>query len=50
MIGYLQISPLQVIQAHTVLQSLTKRFGSKPVLMIGGPNSPPGASRKVMNE
>lgn len=45
----LEVKPDQVIQAHTVLQSLTKRFGDKPVLMIGGPDKPPGASRKVMN-
>lgn len=46
----LRVSPDQVIQAHTVLQSLTKRFGDKPVLMIGGPDRPPGASRKVLQE
>lgn len=45
----LEVKPDQVIQAHTVLQSLTKRFGNKPVLMIGGPDYPPGASRTVMN-
>lgn len=44
----LDIQPDQVIQAHTVLQSLTKRFANLPVLMIGGPDRPPGASRKVM--
>lgn len=46
----LNIQPDQVIQAHTVLQSLTKRFGEQPILMIGGPDRPPGASRKVMEE
>ncbi|PWN36143.1 HAD-superfamily hydrolase [Meira miltonrushii] len=46
----LDIKPDQVIQAHTVLQSLTKRFADLPVLMIGGPDRPPGASRKVMED
>ena len=44
----LQVSPTQVIQAHTVMQSLVQDFGDKPVLMIGGPEGVPGASRAVM--
>jgi ribonucleotide monophosphatase NagD (HAD superfamily) len=43
-----QVSPTQVIQAHTVMQSLVQDFGDKPVLMIGGPEGVPGASRAVM--
>lgn len=43
-----QVSPTQVIQAHTVMQSLVQEFGNKPVLMIGGPENVPGASRTVM--
>ncbi|PWN99207.1 HAD-superfamily hydrolase [Tilletiopsis washingtonensis] len=42
------VSPTQVIQAHTVMQSLVQDFGDKPVLMIGGPEGVPGASRAVM--
>lgn len=34
-----EIGPEQVLQAHTVLQSLTKLYGNDPVLVIGGPSS-----------
>ncbi|KAJ9475027.1 putative p-nitrophenyl phosphatase [Pseudozyma hubeiensis] len=38
----------QVIQAHTVMKSLVPLYGDKPVLMVGGPESPPNAAREVM--
>ncbi|UZJ54896.1 hypothetical protein CBS101457_004216 [Exobasidium rhododendri] len=45
-----EVSPHQVVQAHTVMQSLSKRFGEKPILMIGGPDNPPGACREIMKD
>lgn len=44
------IQPHQVLQAHTVLQSLTKLYDDKPILVIGGPDKPPGGVRGIMNE
>ncbi|KAI3620313.1 hypothetical protein CBS9595_002280 [Malassezia furfur] len=44
-----KIVPEQVIQAHTVMQSLVSLYADKPVLMIGGPNLPPGGSRSVLD-
>ncbi|EST08907.1 HAD-superfamily hydrolase, subfamily IIA [Kalmanozyma brasiliensis GHG001] len=38
----------QVIQAHTVMKSLVPLYGDKPILMIGGPETPPNAAREVM--
>ncbi|WFC99206.1 hypothetical protein MYAM1_001950 [Malassezia yamatoensis] len=38
----------QVIQAHTVMQSLARMYADKPILMIGGPNLPPGGCRSVL--
>ncbi|KAL4402629.1 glycerophospholipid biosynthesis protein [Malassezia pachydermatis] len=42
------VSPKQVVQAHTVMQSLVDTYKDKAVLMIGGPEYPPGASRQVL--
>lgn len=42
------VSPKQVVQAHTVMQSLVQEFGDKPILMIGGPDHPVGYSRQVL--
>ncbi|CDS02191.1 hypothetical protein [Sporisorium scitamineum] len=38
----------QVIQAHTVMKSLVPLYGDKPILMVGGPETPPNAAREVM--
>lgn len=38
----------QVIQAHTVMKSLVPLYADKPILMVGGPESPPNAARRVM--
>ncbi|TKY89007.1 hypothetical protein EX895_002248 [Sporisorium graminicola] len=38
----------QVIQAHTVMKSLVPLYGNKPILMVGGPETPPNAAREVM--
>ncbi|PWY97998.1 HAD-superfamily hydrolase [Testicularia cyperi] len=43
------VSEEQVIQAHTVMKSLVPLYGDKPILMVGGPETPPGAARAVMN-
>ncbi|PWN46521.1 hypothetical protein IE53DRAFT_382815, partial [Violaceomyces palustris] len=43
-----KVTPDQVIQAHTVMRSLVPLYHDKPILMIGGPDHPPGAARKVM--
>lgn len=45
-----KVVPEQVIQAHTVMQSLTALYADKPVLMIGGPNHPPGGCRSVLEK
>ncbi|WFD30969.1 hypothetical protein MSPP1_001995 [Malassezia sp. CBS 17886] len=42
------VSPQQVVQAHTVMQSLVPQFGDQPILAVGGPDYPPGASRHVL--
>ncbi|KAE8223335.1 hypothetical protein CF319_g3627 [Tilletia indica] len=39
----------RIIQAHTVMKSLTRLYGDKPVLCLGGPEMPPGRARSVMN-
>lgn len=44
------IKPEQVLQAHTVLQSLTKLYGDEPVLVIGGSDRPAGTTRRVMQD
>ncbi|CAO1613985.1 unnamed protein product [Parajaminaea phylloscopi] len=44
------IQPEQVLQAHTVLQSLTRLYGDEPVLVIGGSDRPAGTTRSVMRE
>lgn len=38
----------QVIQAHTVMKSLVPLYSDKPILMVGGPETPPNAAREVM--
>ena len=38
----------QVIQAHTVMKSLVPLYADKPILMVGGPETPPNAAREVM--
>lgn len=38
----------QIIQAHTVMKSLVPLYRDKPILMVGGPETPPNASREVM--
>lgn len=38
----------QVIQAHTVMKSMVPLYADKPILMVGGPETPPDASRQVM--
>lgn len=43
-----KVVPAQVIQAHTVMNSLLPLYQDKPVLMIGGPDLPAGASRSVL--
>lgn len=43
------LAPDQVLQAHTVLASLTRMYGDAPVLVIGGPDKPPGTTRSIMN-
>lgn len=42
------VSPKQVVQAHTVMRSLVDKFSDKPILMIGGPETPVGYSRQVL--
>lgn len=44
------IQPEQVLQAHTVLQSLTRLYADEPVLVIGGSDRPAGTTRSVMRE
>ena len=39
----------QVMQAHTVMQTLVDKYANEAVLMIGGPDHPPGAARSVLN-
>ncbi|KAJ1021214.1 hypothetical protein NDA18_005455 [Ustilago nuda] len=38
----------QIIQAHTVMKSLVPLYADKPILMVGGPETPPNAARQVM--
>lgn len=38
----------QIIQAHTVMKSLVPLYADKPILMVGGPETPPDAAREVM--
>ena len=38
----------QVVQAHTVMRSLTEKYRDSPILMLGGPDYPPGSSREVL--
>ncbi|KAJ1017862.1 hypothetical protein NDA16_005178 [Ustilago loliicola] len=38
----------QIIQAHTVMKSLVPLYADKPILMVGGPETPPNAAREVM--
>ena len=38
----------QVVQAHTVMRSLTEKYRDSPILMLGGPDYPPGSSRGVL--
>lgn len=38
----------QILQAHTVLASLTRYYADEPILVIGGPNRPPGNTRTIM--
>ncbi|KAL9936805.1 hypothetical protein V8E36_004040 [Tilletia maclaganii] len=40
----------KIIQAHTVMRSLTSLYAEKPILCLGGPELPPGRARQVMNE
>ncbi|ETS60294.1 hypothetical protein PaG_05849 [Moesziomyces aphidis] len=42
------VTPEQVIQAHTVMKSLVPLYADKPILMVGGPETPPNAARDVM--
>lgn len=42
------VSPAQVVQAHTVMQALLPKFAQKPILMIGGPDAEAGAARAVL--
>lgn len=42
------VAPNQVVQAHTVMRSLTGKYRDSPVLMLGGPDYPPGSSREVL--
>ncbi|WFD34104.1 hypothetical protein MCUN1_000936 [Malassezia cuniculi] len=42
------VDPRQVVLSHTVMQSLVGSYGDKPVLMLGGPDLPPGSSRAVL--
>lgn len=42
------VSRDQVVQAHTVMQSLVEQYRDEAILMIGGPELPPGSSRKVL--
>ncbi|KAN0064364.1 hypothetical protein ACQY0O_002560 [Thecaphora frezii] len=44
----IDLKPSQIIQAHTVMKSLVPLYADKPILMVGGPEKPPGAARKVM--
>lgn len=44
------VTPSQVVQAHTVMRSLTKKYRDSPVLMLGGPDYPPGSSREVLED
>ncbi|CAO1616807.1 unnamed protein product [Sympodiomycopsis kandeliae] len=43
------LSTNQILQAHTVLSSLTRYYADEPILVIGGPNRPPGNTRTIMN-
>jgi len=43
-----QVLPKQVVQAHTVMQSLVETYKDKAILMLGGPDYPPGSSRQVL--
>lgn len=42
------VAPEQVVQAHTVMKSLLDKYRDEPILMLGGPDYPPGASRSVL--
>ncbi|PKI84570.1 hypothetical protein MVES1_001798 [Malassezia vespertilionis] len=42
------VVPQQVVQAHTGMRSLAEQYADKPILMIGGPDMPPGATRNVL--
>lgn len=44
------IVPAQVVQAHTVMRSLVPLYHDKPILMVGGPETPPGMARQVMKD
>ncbi|KAK0527549.1 hypothetical protein OC834_004380 [Tilletia horrida] len=44
----LSIPVERVIQAHTVMRSLTSLYAHKPILCLGGPELPPGRARDVM--
>ncbi|CAD6960916.1 unnamed protein product [Tilletia controversa] len=43
------IPETQIIQAHTVMRSLTRLYAGRPILCLGGPETPPGRARSVMN-
>ena len=42
-----EVTPSQVVQSHTVMQSLVNEYVDKPVLMVGGPDHPTGQARSV---
>ncbi|EPQ27891.1 uncharacterized protein PFL1_04635 [Pseudozyma flocculosa PF-1] len=46
----IDLKPSQIIQAHTVMKSLVPLYANKPILMVGGPESPPGVPRRVMHQ
>lgn len=42
------VRPEQVVLSHSVMRSLVPSLGDKPILMLGGPEMPPGAARAVL--
>lgn len=42
------VTPQQVVLSHTVMQSLVATLGNRPVLMLGGPETPDGSTRTVL--
>ncbi|KAK0551446.1 hypothetical protein OC846_002025 [Tilletia horrida] len=40
----------RIVQAHTVMKSLTSMYADSPILCLGGPEWPPNRGREVMND